>query len=90
MGTYITGVTYDWSTRKEFASGSDIWPITWADNNHQYTSWGDGGGLEGDNTNGRVSLGFARVEDDHYNYTYHNIWGGYKTDNPAQFEGKSC
>jgi len=86
---FITGVTWDWSTRDTLAPGSDNWPITWADDNNQYTCWGDGGGFGGTNSLGRVSLGFARVEGDWNNYQGKNIWGGYNSENPAGFGGKS-
>ena len=53
----ISDISLDWSTYERRAPGSDNWPITWADDNNQYTSWGDGGGFGGSNTEGRVSLG---------------------------------
>jgi len=71
------------------APGSDNWQITWADNGHQYTCWGDGGGFGGTNSDGRVSLGIARVEGSAENYTGYNIWGGKNAENPASFGGKS-
>jgi hypothetical protein len=71
------------------APGSDNWPVTWADDNHQYTTWGDGGGFGGTNENGRVSLGFGRVEGDASAYTGVNLWGGFNAPVPAQFYGKS-
>jgi len=43
------------------AVGSDNWPITWADDGHLYTSYGDGWGFE-PVTERKLSLGFARVE----------------------------
>jgi len=85
----ITGVSFDWSIYQTLAPGSDIWPITWADDDNQYTSWGDGGGFGGTNNDGRVSLGFARVEGDFDNYQGFNVWGGKNAENPAQFDGKS-
>ncbi len=50
---WLTGVEWDWSTFDKRAPGSDIWPITWADDGNQYTAWGDGGGFGGDNRRGR-------------------------------------
>lgn len=85
----ITSIFFDWATHDRQAPGSDNWPITWADDDHQYTSWGDGGGFGGTNSDGRVSLGVARVEGDPDDYTGHNVWGGKNPENPAQFEGKS-
>jgi hypothetical protein len=29
------------------ASGSDLWAMTWADDDNLYASWGDGGGFGG-------------------------------------------
>ena len=87
---FITGVTFDWSTKRKAAPGSDNWPITWADDGHQYTSWGDGGGFGGSNGDGRVSLGFGRVEGDWDAYTGHNGWGGKDAEHPATFTGKAC
>jgi hypothetical protein len=85
----ISGIEFDWSTHDRRAPGSDNWPITWADDGHQYTVWGDGGGFGGTNDEGRVSLGVARVEGSGDGYRGHNIWGGAEPENPAQFEGKS-
>lgn len=53
----ISGISFKTPTKKTLAPGSDNWPITWADDGHQYTSWGDGGGFGGTNDNGRVSPG---------------------------------
>jgi CubicO group peptidase (beta-lactamase class C family) len=43
------------------AKGSDNWPMTWADDGHLYTAYGDGNGFEPQIPD-RLSLGFARVE----------------------------
>ncbi len=85
----IADVTFDWGTHDERAPGSDNWPVTWADDGHQYAAWGDGGGFGGTNTDGRVSLGVARVEGAWDSYAGHNVWGGKNPENPAQFDGKS-
>lgn len=42
------------------ASGSDNWPITWADDDNQYTAYGDGWGFK-PKTKKKLSLGFAKV-----------------------------
>ncbi len=85
----IVDVIFHWDTHDRRAPGSDNWPITWSDDGHQYTFWGDGGGFEGTNKLGRVSLGFARVEGDRDNYQGINIWGGVDSEHPATFGGKS-
>lgn len=69
----ITAVTFDWNTHIQQASGSDNWPITWADDNHQYTSWGDGKGF---NQSSKKSLGVARITGDQNNYIGNDTWTG--------------
>jgi CubicO group peptidase (beta-lactamase class C family) len=42
------------------AKGSDNWPITWADDDNQYTTYGDGWGFE-PKTKKKLSLGFTKI-----------------------------
>lgn len=85
----IAGVDFDFEARDRRAPGSDNWPMTWADDGHQYASWGDGGGFGGTNEVGRVSLGVARIEGGGADCTGVNVWGGQDAEAPAQFGGKS-
>lgn len=85
----ITGIDFDLATLQSEAPGSDNWPLTWGADDHQYTSWGDGGGFGGTNTDGRVSMGVGRIEGPYPTYSTSNVWGGKDAANPAQFEGKS-
>ena len=85
----LSGLDIDWSTRISLAPGSGDWGITWADDDHQYAPWGNGGGFGGTNADGRVYLGIVRIEGDKDNYTGFNVWGGKDAENPAQFGGKS-
>jgi hypothetical protein len=71
----VSDVVFDWATHRSLAPGSDNFPITWADDDNQYTSWGDGGGFGGTNSDGRVSLGVARVEGDADGYEGVNVYG---------------
>ena len=87
--TLIKGVAFDWSTHIRLAEGSDNWPITWADDDHQYTSWGDGGGFGGTNQDGRVSLGVARIEGRGDNYRGFNVWGGLNPEDPPRLRGQN-
>ena len=80
---YVTGIDFHMDTVKHCAPGndkcayeSDNWTITWSDDDHQYTSWGDGGGFGGDNRTGRASMGVARIEGNKDNYSAHNLNGG--------------
>jgi CubicO group peptidase (beta-lactamase class C family) len=45
------------------ACGSDNWPITWADDDNQYTAYGDGWGFE-PNVDKKLSLGLAKIVGD--------------------------
>jgi hypothetical protein len=85
----ISGISFDWSTHVRMAQGSDNWPVTWAADDHQYTTWGDGGGFGGSNQDGRVSLGVGRIEGSAGSYQGVNVWGGKDALQPAQFTGKS-
>jgi hypothetical protein len=48
------------STVRREAIDSDNWPITWADDDHQYTSYGDGWGFD-PRTERKLGQGFARI-----------------------------
>ncbi|MCL4177958.1 MAG: beta-lactamase family protein [Verrucomicrobia bacterium] len=53
----------EWSTVDTIVrqgEGSDNWPITWADDDHLYTAYGDGWGFEPKVVH-KLSLGFARI-----------------------------
>jgi hypothetical protein len=91
--TVFKGIRLSLGSHRKEALGSDIWPITWADDGHQYTGFGDGAGFgvasykEQGGPN-RVSLGISRIEGDPDDYRGVNVWGGKNTENPAQFGGK--
>jgi hypothetical protein len=85
----ISAIEWDWKSRVRLAPGSDLWPVTWMDDGHLYTSWGDGGGFGGTNTDGRVSLGFARMEGTPENLLAVNVWGGKGAPQRSTFIGKS-
>jgi hypothetical protein len=54
------------------AKGSDNWPLTWADDGHQYTAYGDGNGFE-PFVPEKLGLGIARVEGGPADFTGVNI-----------------
>jgi Domain of unknown function (DUF4185) len=85
----IRTVIFDWTTHHRAAPGSDNWQLAWADDDHLYGAWGDGGGFGGTNSDGRVSIGVARIEGPWNNYKGINVWGGKNALNPAVFDGKS-
>jgi CubicO group peptidase (beta-lactamase class C family) len=60
----ITGIA--WAAKGTIirkAKGSDNWPLTWAEDDRQYTAYGDGWGFE-PFVPRKLGLGFARVEGD--------------------------
>lgn len=89
QSNFITAVSFDETSRKTLAQGSDLWPITWAADDNQYTAFGDGGGFGGSNQKGKVSLGVSRIEGSFQDYTGHNIWGGIDCQSASTFEGKA-
>ena len=75
----VLGVHWSFPAAKRLrkADGSDIWPCTWALDDALYCAWGDGGGFQGTDGIGRVSLGFARV------------MGTPRAGDPSSFDGKN-
>lgn len=88
--TVLRSVSFDLATHRRHAPGSDNWPLTWAADDHQYTSWGDGGGFSGTNDRCRVSLGFARIEGSARDFTGRDLWGDSAcAPHAARFGGKT-
>jgi hypothetical protein len=85
----IRGVTFNWASHLRMAPGSDNWPTTWSNDDNQYAMWGDGGGFGGTNTDGRSSLGVARIVGGSGNYQGFNRYGGKGGECPATIQGKS-
>ena len=81
----IESITWHWETHRTAALGSDLWPITWAADGHLYAAWGDGGGFDGTDQDGRVSLGFARIEGIADHFIAANVNGGKNSENPPSF-----
>ena len=65
----IKSISWEWSTLSKEFLRSDLWPVTWADDGHLYTAWGDGFGF-GEK---RVSMGVARIEGDPPNHKGTNV-----------------
>ena len=89
LGPVITGVTFDESSHQRLAQGSDNWPLTWSDDDHQYAMWGDGGGFNGSESDGRSSFGVARIEGNHDNYRGVNRFGGKDGECASNIHGKA-
>lgn len=86
--TAIKGIEWDFAHSVRQAPGSDLWPVTWAADGNLYTAWGDGGGFGGTNSDGRVSLGFARIAGTAERFEATNVWGGKTGAHIATFGGK--
>jgi hypothetical protein len=84
----IKGITWHWDTYQTAAIGSDLWPVTWGPDDHLYLAWGDGGGFGGTDSDGRVSMGFARVEGAPERFKGFNVNGGKNPEHPASFPKK--
>jgi hypothetical protein len=84
----ISGSDLGFFFASETGRGSDVWSLTWAANDHQYTAWGDGGGFGSTNEDGRVELGVARIEGT-ARCILAVMCGGKNPENPATFGGKS-
>ncbi len=57
---------------QRFAHGSDNWPLTWADDDHLYTAYGDGWGFQ-PRVEKKLSMGFARIVGDAEQFRGENI-----------------
>src|SRR5208282_779598 len=66
----------------------DLWPVTWGPDGNLYVAWGDGGGFGGSDSDGRVSMGFARIEGGPEHFRAFNINGGKNPEHPASFPKK--
>ena len=84
----VSGISWHWDTLKTAAPGSDLWPVTWGPDDHLYTAWGDGGGFGGTDSDGRVSLGFARIENGPQDFRGVNINGGKNAEHISSFPKK--
>ena len=86
--TVIESIEWHWDTYTHAAPGSDLWPVTWGPDDQLYTAWGDGGGFGGTDSDGRVALGFGRIEGTPDHWRGFNINGGKNPEHPAAFPRK--
>src|SRR5688572_14134692 len=86
----ISGIDIDWSTHQRHAMGSDNFQLTWADDDHQYGIWGDGGGFSSSTNKYRVSFGLARIEGGQDDYRGIDRYGHKESsEHEAKIKGKS-
>jgi Domain of unknown function (DUF4185) len=84
----IADMTWHWETHVTAALGSDLWPVTWGPDDALYAAWGDGGGFGGSDTDGRVAMGFARIEGGPEHWRGVNVNGGKDPEHAASFPKK--
>jgi hypothetical protein len=84
----IESIAWHWETHTTAARGSDLWPFTWGPDDHLYAAWGDGGGFAGSDSDGRVAMGFARIEGRPEQWRGVNVNGGKNPEHPASFAQK--
>lgn len=82
------GITWHWDTLTNAAAGSDLWPVAWGADDHLYAAWGDGGGFGGSDSDGRVAMGFARIEGQPEHWHGFNVNGGKDPEHSASFVKK--
>jgi hypothetical protein len=82
-------VTFKATSHRRAAQGSDNWPVTWSNDDQQYAIWGDGGGFGGTESDGRSSLGVARIVGDGRNYHGVNRMGGEGGECQSHIDGKA-
>jgi hypothetical protein len=89
----IEKVTWDFSSLTRLALGSDLWPVTWADDDNLYTAWGDGVGFgavdfKGQHGSNRAAIGVSRIGGFPTSFATTNIFGGKNAQVRATFVGK--
>lgn len=68
----VAGISWDYSHMDRRAIGSDIWPLTWADDDNLYTAWGDGWGFAQGGQ--KRSLGVSRIAGMPGSYFGTDLW----------------
>jgi len=84
----IRDIAWHWETYTTAAPGSDLWPFAWGPDDNLYAAWGDGGGFGGSDSDGRVAMGFARIEGGPEHWHGVNVNGGKNPEHPASFPKK--
>jgi hypothetical protein len=72
----VPGIEFHQETLVRQAPGSDIWACTSDTNGTVYAAWGDGGGFGGTDSQGRVSIGVAKIAGVPPHWKGENLWGG--------------
>jgi len=68
----IESISWDFNGLTRAAIGSDLFPLTWSDDDNLYTSWGDGWGFGGLAT--KQLLGVSRLSGGPTDYVATDLW----------------
>lgn len=82
----------EWAPENEIirlGKGSDNWPITWADDGHLYTAYGDGWGFE-PRVEEKLSLGLGRIEGNPPDINVTNVRSEIEEHGDGQRGRKAC
>lgn len=71
----ISNISWDQTGLDQKGLGSDMWPCTWGDDDLIYVSYGDGGGINGTDTECRTRLGIHALTGTPASFTASNIMG---------------
>jgi len=69
----VGGIEWKFESHVQHGPGGDQWPLTWADDDHVYTAWGDGWGW---NKSGpKHSIGITRIIGNPPDFRAEDLWG---------------
>jgi hypothetical protein len=85
----IAGIVWHPETHVSAAQGSDLWPTTWAADDHLYAAWGDGHGFGEWDGKTKNSLGIARIEGGPTDFRAYNVNGGVDSEFPPTWTCRS-
>lgn len=83
----IVDMQFDFSRFERRAQESDNWAVTWAADDNQYTTWGDGYGFDGGTP--KISLGYSRISGTASSWTARDVFGTNLAEAPSTVPGKS-
>jgi hypothetical protein len=70
----IESIVWDFDSLTRAAHGSDLFPLTWADDDNLYTAWGDGWGFS--ESGAKKSLGVSKVSGMPSSLNGTDLWSG--------------
>lgn len=59
--THVESIEWNYESHLQYGQGSDQWPLTWAEDDHLYSAWGDGWGWLREEDDAKRSIGVTRI-----------------------------